>query len=222
MCAGAAGEEGGRDGGQRSRLGREVGAELPACMALGCAGAWKHLGAASPSVALVFSGAFPFSQRRRRTPGRVRLPGGLSPSSQGAARARARVSPNNARSPRLGAALDLRSDGGENGVREARPPRGTRGREQDGDGKTDQGPYLCRRFFRFLVWAKADLGIFRSLEETSSESGKRTETCGSSWGALGSAREPQTRGPSPRRPPRGAAGTRSVSPGSLLRGRPHP
>ena len=47
--------------------------------------------------------------------------------------------------------------------------------------KALQGPYLCRRFFRFLVWFKADLDIFRSLEETSSESEKRAEAQATEW-----------------------------------------
>lgn len=33
--------------------------------------------------------------------------------------------------------------------------------------------YLCRLFFRFLLWFREDLDIFRSLEETSSESAER-------------------------------------------------
>lgn len=53
---------------------------------------------------------------------------------------------------------------------------GSPGPGRDGWGWEQErlcGPYLCRRFLRFLVWFKADLDIFRSLEETSSESEKR-------------------------------------------------
>lgn len=52
----------------------------------------------------------------------------------------------------------------------------------DGSGGGLGDPYLCRRFLRFLVWFKADLDIFRSLEETSSESEKRAERQGAEWG----------------------------------------
>lgn len=63
------------------------------------------------------------------------------------------------------------------------------GDEMAGDGsrKGLRGPYLCRRFLRFLVWFKADLDIFRSLEETSSESEKRAERQGAEWGVRSAA-----------------------------------
>lgn len=60
---------------------------------------------------------------------------------------------------------------------------------RDGGKKERCGPYLCRRFLRFLVWFKADLDIFRSLEETSSESEKRAERQEAEWGVCSA--EPQ-------------------------------
>lgn len=60
---------------------------------------------------------------------------------------------------------------------------------RDGSKKERCGPYLCRRFLRFLVWFKADLDIFRSLEETSSESEKRAERQEAEWGVCSA--EPQ-------------------------------
>lgn len=57
----------------------------------------------------------------------------------------------------------------------------------DGNKKGLCGSYLCRRFLRFLVWFKADLDIFRSLEETSSESEKRAERQGVEWGVRSAA-----------------------------------
>lgn len=50
--------------------------------------------------------------------------------------------------------------------------------------------YLCRRFFRFLLWLREDLDIFRSLEETSSESAER-QAAAVGWGSL-PAGHPQT------------------------------
>lgn len=43
--------------------------------------------------------------------------------------------------------------------------------------------YLCRLFFRFLLWLREDLDILRSLEETSSESAER-RAAGVGWGSL--------------------------------------
>lgn len=83
-----------------------------------------------------------------------------------------------------------------------RPPnRGRQGWGSRRGNREPRGPYRCRRFFRFLVWFKADLDIFRSLEETSSESEKRTEAhaaeCGARWAGLGNTGAPSPPGRHP-------------------------
>lgn len=90
-----------------------------------------------------------------------------------------------------------------------------------------------------MVWFKADLDIFRSLEETSSESEKRAEAHAAEWGARLAAPGDVRRPKPARAPPRAASGsgggllclpgepsersTLSLSPGWLYpRRRPNP
>lgn len=177
----------------------------------------------SAARAWPWSGPLLFPQRRRFSGGRAPFPpraaAGWGPGA----------GPQTTPAVLPGAALDLRSGGAEDRGRETRPPN--RGRlwvgrgEQERSQKAPQGPYLCRRFLRFLVWFKADLDVFRSLEETSSESEKRAEAhaaeCGARWAAPRNARRPK-----PARAPPGpspvAVGACSVSPGRPPLGRPHP
>lgn len=101
------------------------------------------------------------------------------------------------------------------------------GEKEAGDGSRKElcGPYLCRRFLRFLVWFKADLDIFRSLEETSSESEKRAERQEAEWGVRSAEPQNKVRTPpsaawasraglwSPASPPGPGRPSPSLSPG---------
>lgn len=218
MSTGAAGEEGGRDEGQSSRSGAGGSRAARA----GCA--WLSAVQAPGSPSRLWFSARPFLPPKGggESLARRRLPGGLSPSSPGAA---GPVSPNKpaprARAqPRTSALTAAKTES-------ARPdPRGGHragvgGRQ--GDGKT--GGLTCAAASSASwsgpgpTWASSCRWTRRPRSLQSGR--RRAAAAGARRAALG-----VTGGPEPGVPahpsPRGAAGTRSASQGSLLRGRPQP